>query len=80
MSDPMDDKRYPQGAMIESGVSDWQIFQQDPTGHADIRLGGRWVLDKPGKVELRLVDQDTGTAIASGLDWHPADQTNADGT
>jgi hypothetical protein len=68
------------GALIESGASDWQLFQQDQDGHANIALTGRWAHDQPGVVECRLVCQDTGTAVGTGLDWHRADVTHPDRT
>lgn len=68
------------GALIESGASDWQLFQQDHTGHADVALAGRWAHEQPGTVECRVVCQDTGTAVSAALDWHRVDVTLPDGT
>ncbi len=61
------------GAIIEHGPADWQIFQQDAQGFATITVGGRWVIDAKGQVELRLVAEDTGVAVSHELDWHPAE-------
>ena len=67
------------GAVIDQGVTDWQIFQQDRRGRADIALAGRWGSDKPALVEMRLVREDTAEPVAVHLDWQPA-RTKPDGT
>jgi len=67
------------GAIIESGLSDWQILQQDATGHATLILRGRWMSDQPGVVEVRVVAADTGVEISRETDWQ-AVPTAADGT
>ena len=67
------------GAIITGGATDWQIFQQDEHGHGAIHLTGRWVHDQAGQVEVRVVNQATGVALNTHLDWHPA-TTAADGT
>lgn len=67
------------GAIIEQGPEDWQIAQQDERGEGRIELAGRWKFDIPGQVEVRLVWEDTGVAVAAGLDWQAA-QTEANGT
>ncbi|MEI6085143.1 MAG: sialate O-acetylesterase [Verrucomicrobiota bacterium] len=67
------------GAIITTGATDWQIFQQDARGHGTISLVGRWVHDANGQVEVRVVDQATGVALNTQLDWHPA-TTARDGT
>ncbi|MCC7261561.1 MAG: sialate O-acetylesterase [Candidatus Latescibacteria bacterium] len=64
------------GAIIDQGPSDWQIIQQDQAGLGAISLRGRWVHPEPGRVEVRLVREDTGIAVR---DWQPA-QTAAEGT
>jgi sialate O-acetylesterase len=61
------------GALIEVGPSDWQIIQQDADGFASIELSGRWAGDVPGKVEVRLVAEDTAVAANAALDWQPAE-------
>ncbi|MDE0966111.1 MAG: hypothetical protein OSB73_23545 [Candidatus Latescibacteria bacterium] len=66
------------GAMIEEGPEDWQIVQQ-MNGVGRMELGGRWKFDSEGKVEVRLVWEDTGVAVTSGLDWQVAN-TKDDGT
>lgn len=60
------------GAIIESGLVDWQILQQDGTGFASLTLRGRWVSDQPGVVEVRVVAADTGVALNSATDWQAA--------
>ena len=67
------------GAVIVAGVEDWQIFQQDADGVADIEVSGRWGGVSGGTVELRLVHEDTAALVARHLDWQPA-VTRADGT
>ena len=67
------------GAIIEQGPEDWQIVQQDERGEGRIELEGRWKFETPGQVEVRLVWEDTGVAVAAGLDWQ-AVQTAEDGT
>ncbi len=67
------------GAIIERGPEDWQIVQQDEDGNGRIELGGKWKFETPGQVEVRLVWEDTGVAVAAGLDWRAA-QTGDDGT
>lgn len=64
------------GALIDQGPSDWQIIQQDASGHGALALKGRWVHPDPGRVEVRLVREDTGVAVC---DWQPA-LTNPDHT
>ena len=61
------------GAIIEHGPADWQVFQQDAQGFGTIDVGGRWVIDAKGQVELRLVAEDTGVAVSRDLDWHAAE-------
>lgn len=60
------------GALIEQGPVDWQIIQQDREGCGALSLKGRWNHPDPGKVEVRLVREDTGVAT---LDWQPATTT-----
>ena len=68
------------GVVIDSGPSDWQIFQQEATGCANIRLAGRWAAEgKARGVELRLVCQDTGVVPSAGMDWQSATM-HRDGT
>ena len=67
------------GVIIEQGPADWQIVQQDECGQGRIELGGKWKFETPGQVEVRLVWEDTGVAVAAGLDWQ-AVLTEEDGT
>ena len=66
------------GAIIERGPADWQILQQDEQGKGRIELQGRWKFETTGQVEVRLVREDTGVAVAAGLDWQ-AVPTEEDG-
>lgn len=68
-----------QGVVLEKGVSDWQIFQQNKNGVADISMSGKWGGAPKGTVELRLVREDNAVLVASHLDWQSA-STNADGS
>jgi sialate O-acetylesterase len=67
------------GAVIESGLADWQILQQDATGFATLTLRGRWESDQSGIVEVRVVAVDTGFAVSRATDWQAA-TTETDGT
>ena len=67
------------GVIIEQGPADWQIVQQDERGQGRIELAGKWKFETPGQVEVRLVWEDTGVAVAAGLDWQ-AVPTEKDGT
>ncbi len=67
------------GVIIEQGPADWQIAQQDERGKGRIELEGKWKFETPGQVEVRLVWEDTGVAVAAGLDWQ-AVPTEEDGT
>ena len=67
------------GVIIEQGPADWQIVQQDERGQGRIELEGKWKFETPGQVEVRLVWEDTGVAVAAGLDWQ-AVPTEEDGT
>ena len=67
------------GAILEHGPEDWQIAQQDDSGRGRIELGGRWRSETPGQVEVRLVWEETGVAVAARLDWQEA-LTGEDGT
>ena len=71
------------GVILESGATDWQIFQQDDAGLATIPLTGRYALKKdqnPGRVAVyvRLVREDGYEAVTTGLNWQAA-TTRSDG-
>lgn len=66
------------GVIIESGLQDWQIVQQDGSSFAQLTLQGRWVAEEPSVVEVRVVAGDTGVAVSRDLDWQPA-TTETDG-
>jgi hypothetical protein len=61
------------GAIIVAGLSDWQILQRDAKGFGEISLQGRWVGDPAGRVEVRLVYEETGAPVDAALDWREAD-------
>lgn len=62
------------GVIIDSGAMDWQIFQQDKDGFGKIELKGRWIFDeKDCNVEMRLVNQDTGSIVSKNTDWRQAE-------
>lgn len=68
------------GALIEAGLVDWQILQQDANGFATVTLHGRWQADEaaanhPCVVEVRVVAGDTGVAVSRELDWRVAATT-----
>lgn len=68
------------GALIETGLVDWQILQQDATGYATVTLKGHWVADEAAAnqscvVEVRVVAGDTGVAVSRELDWQAAATT-----
>jgi hypothetical protein len=67
------------GVILESGLEDWRILQQDETGHGTLVLRGRWVGDPAGRVECRIVYEETGAAPDRSLDWREA-ATSPDGT
>ena len=67
------------GAIVKVGPEDWQIVQQDAAGMGRMEFGGRWVVGGEGIVEVRLVWEDTGTAVTAGLDWQGV-ATSGDGT
>ena len=63
------------GVLIESGLSDWQILQQDESGHAALQLRGRWVYPEAFKkavVYVRLVREASGEALSLECDWRRA--------
>jgi len=72
------------GVIIESGATDWQIFQQNTDGKTMLSLAGRYVLAEGQKpktmdVQVRLVREDGYTAVTARLDWQPATM-HQDGT
>ncbi|MDP6701361.1 MAG: sialate O-acetylesterase [Candidatus Latescibacteria bacterium] len=70
------------GVLIESGLSDWQILQQDGSGCAALKLSGRWVYREAfarAAVYVRLVDEASGQAVSLAHDWTRA-LTRKDGT
>ncbi len=71
------------GAILDAGLHDWQILQQDAAGFATLALQGRWVADEaaagqPCVVQVRVVAGDTGVAVNRSLDWQAA-TTEANG-
>lgn len=67
------------GVIIEKGPMDWAIVQQ-AGGKADIALCGRWAFQEHGRVQLRVVYEDSCLPVAAAFSWRDADATNADGT
>lgn len=67
------------GATLTAGPEDWQIVQQDGAGRGHMALGGRWVSETPGQVEVRLAWEAMGTPVTAALDWRPA-ETAPDGS
>ena len=62
------------GVIVEEGLSDWQIVQQDE-GIGVVRLKGRWIAQVEGEVEVRVAMEDTGISV---VDWAKA-ETREDG-
>ncbi len=63
------------GVVIEQGAQDWQIFQQNAHGVADIVLRGRWLTQSPYKtarVMVRMVAETEQYAVTRALDWAQA--------
>lgn len=67
------------GVVILGGPVDWQILQQDETGHATIALHGTWSYNAeqypaPGRprVQARIVHGDSGATINPETDWQDA--------
>lgn len=68
------------GVVVDSGVCDWQIFQRNGKGTADIEISGRWGSDNEVEcVEARIVREESGVALTSSLDWAKM-ETCPDGT
>lgn len=67
------------GVIIDVGPREWQVVQRDERGTGRLALAGRWVFESPGRVEVRLAEEDTGAPVGPALDWHPV-ETRADGT
>jgi sialate O-acetylesterase len=67
------------GVILTTGLSDWQIIQRDAGGTGHLELSGRWSGPTTGTVMVRLVREDTDSAVATHLDWRRA-ATNPDGT
>jgi sialate O-acetylesterase len=57
------------GVIVEEGLSDWQIVQQEE-GMGVVRLKGRWISPLKGKVEVRVAMEDTGVSV---VDWAQVD-------
>lgn len=62
------------GVVIDCGITDWQILQQDSTGTATVRIVGRWRTDESSTatVVVRVVHQNSGEPVTRSLDWHRA--------
>lgn len=64
------------GAIIDEGLSDWQIVQQNAEGIGTVALKGRWVGSTQCVVEVRVAAAQTGVSI---VDWQPT-ESNGNGT
>ncbi len=68
------------GAVIDSGLVDWQIFQQNEHGYGTIALHGRWfgdaMLPGTGAVQVRVLLEATGAPLSRVLDWAPVKTTD----
>jgi hypothetical protein len=70
------------GVIINQGASDWQIFQQNESGYAEVKLQGSWTKNEDYKnptVQVHVVDQNTNVAVDESLFWQNA-RTSADGS
>ncbi len=70
------------GVIIERGVQDWQIFQQDAAGVAKLSLAGRWLGPakyRTAQVLVRLVDERRGDELSLDHSWTKA-ETSSDGS
>jgi sialate O-acetylesterase len=67
--------KYPFGVLIDSGLEDWQIVQRDTSGKGRFMVRGRVVAEAEGKVEVRVVGEDTGRPVTKRLDWRRAMMT-----
>ncbi|MDR3709473.1 MAG: sialate O-acetylesterase [Capsulimonadaceae bacterium] len=69
------------GVVITAGLADWQIIQQDTSGHGKIEIAGEWRSSDgaAGVVEVRLAFEDTSASVNQALHWTEA-QTKSDGT
>jgi len=62
------------GAYILEGPQDWQIFQRNADGTADITLSGVWTPEGPPcVVEARVAREDTGAPPSVDCDWRDAE-------
>ena len=58
------------GVIIESGASDWQVFQRDERGLGTIKVAGSWKDEMAeGRVEVRLIHEDSSLSIGEAQDW-----------
>ncbi|MCL4506292.1 MAG: sialate O-acetylesterase [Chloroflexi bacterium] len=67
------------GVILDAGISDWQVMQQDATGTGQMSLAGSWISDTPGRVQVRLASEETSVAANRNLDWQFVD-TRSDHT
>jgi sialate O-acetylesterase len=57
---------------IDSGLSNWQIFQQNHLGTVDIKISGRWfthVKRKRPNICFRISKEGTQSAISTDFEW-----------
>ncbi len=61
------------GAIITKGPQDWQIFQRDDRGLADIEIEGTWsATETEFSVQARIVNENTHAPVTRHLDWQDA--------
>lgn len=74
--------KHESGVVIETGLQDWQIIQQNKSGLGEIQLAGRWLTQAPykkAKVIVRVMDENRLVSVTKALDWRRAN-TKQDGT
>jgi hypothetical protein len=63
------------GVILTSGLSSWQILQQDDSGTATLNLKGTWSAPAPhgkARVMVRILDERELLPVARDLDWRAA--------
>ena len=68
------------GVTIEAGAQDWQIFQKNARGTADISLAGRWSTQDPylsARVVVRIVHEESYEVVSRTREWTRAKTADA---
>ncbi len=61
------------GVTITAGPADWQIIQRDGNNCASLKISGYWqTTEDEFSVQLRLVNENDGSPVASHLNWYDA--------